>query len=190
MFYKPDMERALALYEQLSVRNPKNEVYLRDIALVSRSLANAADQRHEFERMRKLVDRAVEIDRERVRARSLDRPARLELSFDLSMLASWQEATGDRPGATLTFGEVLAIREELVRQDDRDEQAKDRLLYVLCALGKLHGELHEDAASARYYGRAVALGAELSRMNSRPNAQFAGLLKEAKEALARASGQK
>jgi len=188
MFYKPDLERALALYEQLAARDPGKDTHLRDIALVSRYLAGDAEKRGDFERGRRLVDRAVEIDRQRVRLRPLDRQAWLELSFDLSMLATWHEGTSDPRGAIRAFEEVLAIREDLVRQDDRDEQAKDRLLYVLCALGRLHGRLREYPESARYYGRAVNLGQELSRMSSRPNAQFAKLLEQAKEGAARANG--
>jgi len=72
-----------------------------------------------------------------------------------------------------------------VHRDNRDEQAKDRLLYVLCALGRLHRQQHRSAESTRYYRRAVDLGDELARINSRPNAQFLSLWKEAKEGLSR-----
>jgi len=183
MFYKRDTERALALYEQLSARPGGETRYQRDIALMCRTLAYKADP----DRQRKLVDRAIDIDRRRVEQRPLDREARLDLSFDLSMLATWHESTGDPRGAIPVFQQVLATREELVRQDPRDEQAKDRLLYALCALGEVHGRLHEYPESARYYRRAIDLAAELSKLNSRPNTQFAGLVAQAKEGLARAS---
>ena len=186
MFYKPDLERALALYEQLAARDPANERYQRDIALVSRNLSSRADERGEYDKLRSFAERAVQIDRRRVQQRPLDGKARLELSFDLSMLASWYEHTGDLEGAIRQFQEVLAIRAELVERDNRDEQAKDRLLYVLCALGRLHGEIKQYRDSARYYRRALDLGEGLSRMNSRPNSQFLGLMKEAREGLARA----
>ena len=184
MFFKPDLERALALYEQLAARGPQNSRFLRDIALVSRTLATQTDRRGDYERSRRLLDRAVEIDSQRVQQQPLDRQARLELSFDLSELATWHEHTNDLPGAVRVFEQVLAIRDDLVRQDDRDEQAKDRLLFVLCQLGRLHDRLHEYAESARYYRRAVDLGEALARGNSRPNQQFAGLLEMAKQSLA------
>jgi serine/threonine protein kinase len=189
MYYKPDLDRALILYEQLGARDPANDKYQSDIALISRMLSSKADEKGDFDRERRMANRAAEIDRRRAGNRPLDREARLELSFDLSMLASWHENTKDLAGAIHEFEEVLAIREDLVRRDPRDEQAKDRLLYVLCSLGRLHGQMHHNRESARYYRRALDLGEELSRIQSRPNAQFAGLVKAAKEGLAAADGR-
>ena len=186
---EPDMERSLALYEQLEAHTRSGR-YLRDIALLSHSAASEADRRHDFERMRKLLDRAIEIDTRRVAAQPLDRNASLDLSFDLSMLGTWHESSDDLQSAVEAFRKVLDIRVQLARLDERDEQAKDRLLYVLVTLGRLCGQLREYRESAGYYRRAVDLGAELTRLDSRPNAQFANLVAQAKAGLERANGRR
>ncbi|HLK66322.1 MAG TPA: hypothetical protein VKU19_22970 [Bryobacteraceae bacterium] len=95
MFYKHDMDRALSLYEQLAAHDPSNEIYPREIALVSRILASDAGDRHDYAKQRALIDRAGQIDRRRVKRKPIDREARLELSFDLSMLATWHENVHD-----------------------------------------------------------------------------------------------
>src|SRR5437764_819183 len=99
-----------------------------------------ADQTPSAE-MRPLIDRAIVIDRARTEREPLNRPAKLELTFDLSMLATYHAQAGQVQEAIHVFEDVLAIRESLVRADPRDEQAKDRLLYALVQLGRLHRRL-------------------------------------------------
>jgi tetratricopeptide (TPR) repeat protein len=182
-----DMNRALAIYEKLAARYPENAVYQRNIALMCRYLAGKHVK--ELATMRKLVDRAIEIDRRRVQTSPLDRAARLELSFDLSMLGSWHEMSGQVRQAANVFDEVRSIRQDLVHEDARDEQAKDRLLYVLVELARLHSKLQDSAQARGYYQQAVLIGEELSKQNSRPNNQFEQSLEAARKGLKELTGQ-
>jgi len=163
--------------------------YKRDVALMCRYLGTAAEERNDLQTAQPFIDRAIGIDRARVQAAPLDRIARLDLSFDLSVEGTIYKVSHDLPAAVRTFEEVLKMREELVRLDAHDEQAKDRLFFALCELGLLHGLLHEYPASAAYYRSAVSLGEALARTNSRPNEQFAERLQSATEGLAVATRQ-
>ncbi len=188
LFFKPDIERALVLNEQLAKRFPGESRYPRDIALLCRYIASKPAVTADLPRMRQLLDRAVEIDRSLAKAKPLDRRARLDLSFDLSDLGTWYEKSGDLRGALRMFEEVTAIRDDLVRQDGHDEQAKDRLFYALCQLGRLHGMLREYRESGRDYRSALTLGEELSRTHSQPH--ITQMLETARTGLARAIGQR
>jgi tetratricopeptide (TPR) repeat protein len=177
-----DLNRALTIYEQLGARYPQNAVYQRNIALVCRYLAG--NQGIELTTMRDFVNRAVEIDRRRVHGNPLDRPARLELSFDLSMLGTWHEKSGQVQQAAEVFEEVRSIRQQLVREDERDEQAKDRLLYVLVELGRLHTELQNPHKARVHYQQAIQIEEELSKNNSRSNLQSQQSVEAARKGLA------
>ena len=187
LFFKPDYERALQLYEQLAGANPQNGRYTRNIALLGRYITSAAVDANDLAKGRRHIDRAIEIDRARVKAAPLDRRARLDLSFDLSEEGTLYDHSANLPAAIHEFEEVLAIREELVKLDPHDEQARDRLFFVLCELGLLHNRLHEYGVSAKYNRRAVDLGESLARSDSRPNVQFADRLKLARAGLAMAN---
>ncbi len=178
LFYKPDYEGALKIYDDLARRFPKNPDHRRNIAMMARYIA-AGDA--PLERKKALLQRAVEIDRTRVRESPLDRVARLDLSFDLSELSDWHEDSGDVPGAIRTFDEVLQIREELVRLDPRDEQAKDRLFFALWREGKLHSAGKQASAARGYYRKAVELGEEIRLSTARPSAKLLERLKAMKE---------
>jgi tetratricopeptide (TPR) repeat protein len=134
--------------------------------------------------MRRLIDRAIAIDRARIERQPLNRPATLELTFDLSVLASWYKQSGQPREAIRVFQEVLATREELLRADPRDEQAKDRLLYVLVQLGQLYRQLGDRAKARPHFRKSVELAEELSRNGSRPNEQLPGNLAAARDGLA------
>jgi len=125
-FFSGDLEGALVLYQKLDARNE---------ALVSRMLAA---RETDDGRARRLIDRAIEIDTSQVAAKPRDRLSRLDLSFDLSMLGNWHKNRNETRAALGAFEKVLEIREQLVNEDARDEQAKDRLLFVLCEMGQLH----------------------------------------------------
>jgi tetratricopeptide (TPR) repeat protein len=187
LFWKPDLDRGLAIYEQLAERYPQNLRYRRSIATMCRYLAG--NYVNDLPKMRHFVDRAIEIDRQRVEVRPLDRGARLELSFDLSMLGSWHEMAGQVERSLEVFEEVRAIRQDLVSQDGRDEQVKDRLLYVLVELGRLHANVKNPQKARQYYEQAIHLGDELSQQNSRPNMQFQQSIEAARKGLAAAKAQ-
>jgi len=180
LFWKPDYRRALALYEELQARHPDDPQNERNIALLCRYMAEHSSEQE----MRRLIDRAISIDQARAQREPLNRPAKLELSFDLSMLGSWYERTGQVLDAIRVFENVLTIREELVRVDPRDEQAKDRLLYVLVKLGKLQRSRGERAAARDYFSKSIELGEELSRNNPRPNYQLRDNLAAARDGMA------
>jgi hypothetical protein len=177
-----DRNRALTIYEQLATRYPQKPGYQRNIALICRYLAGVPGT--DLTTRRNFVNRAVEIDRRRVEASPLDRLARLDLSFDLSMLGSWHELSAEVQQAVEVFEEVRSIRQELVREDERDEQAKDRLLYVLVELGRLHTELQNPHQARLYYQQAIQIGEELSKNNSRPNLQSQQSVEAARKGLA------
>ena len=189
LFYKPDFERALVLYEQLTQRNPQKASYTRNVALMCRYISGTTLKQHDFQKTRRLIDRAVGIDRGRVQAAPLDRLARLDLSFDLSQESSLDVMQHDLRTATRASEEVLAIREELVRLDARDEQAQDRLFYALVELAWLRRQSHDYAAASECYTRAVHLGEALARTNARPNTQFAMTLRSARDGVTWANSQ-
>jgi hypothetical protein len=100
------------------------------------------------------------------------------------MLGSWHELSAEVQQAVEVFEEVRSIRQGLVREDERDEQAKDRLLYVLVELGRLHTELQNPHQARLYYQQAIQIGEELSKNNSRPNLQSQQSVEAARKGLA------
>lgn len=184
-YFQNEYEKALPIYEQLLASRPNDPTWQRNVALLSRYLG----YKHLAERDRsfQLFERAIEIDRRRVAAKPLDRLALLDLSFDLSMMGTWHDERKDSRSALPCFEEVLRLREDLVRKDPKDEQARDRLLYALVEIGRHEGALGFWTRARDHYARAVELGRELQRINSKPNSQFAGLIAKARAGLDLAS---
>ncbi len=165
-------QKQFSVYTELSERllrmHPRDGSLQRYAALGHKYLA--AEEIPLAERLRH-AERALELDRANLQTKPGDPAARLDLTFDMSMMANIVSHTGDRQGAAKQYREVVAVRRELHDADPANARFTERLAAGLEFLGlelAATGELDKarDAfEEARRIGEALAgkLGAGLDQ---------------------------
>jgi eukaryotic-like serine/threonine-protein kinase len=141
----PHMERALELYSRLLAAKPGDSNRKRNVALChkymgaillmsdgSRPVASGSARGLAH------LQEAVRLDGERLAAEPHDPQAKLDYSFDLSVLGSSQVDRAEYADAVQSFERVLAVRRELVATDPANVQSRDRLADTLVRLGAAH----------------------------------------------------
>jgi len=140
---------AVSIWEELLAKSPANATWQRNAALghkytAGRLLALGQDLALAELHLR----RAEDLDEGLVRARPLDRGARMDLSFDLSQDGFLQWRRFNNPArARDLYGKALAIREELAQSDPSDARLKDRISYLRYQIGLLELESGNPAAA-------------------------------------------
>src|SRR5262249_27791379 len=104
--------------------------------LVAKTLGSSLIDLRRYDEAEPNVKRALAIDEQRVGANPSSALARLDLSFDSSLLATLRENHKDYRGALAYWERTIAVRKELVEADPKDARAKGRLTFAY--LGSSH----------------------------------------------------
>jgi non-specific serine/threonine protein kinase/serine/threonine-protein kinase len=138
------------IHEKLLSLAPGNTSRMRNLALVHRYMSGDYN-RVDRARAREHALKAVGLDEKRVQADGRDAQAKLDLSFDLSMVATSYRLHQDLDNAVLFARRCLEIRRSLWQADPENYQARDRLVYALNLLAlNLESKANRQEAHALY----------------------------------------
>jgi hypothetical protein len=153
-FARRDYPGFLAVAEQLQRQFPGKDSYQRNVGLGHKYLAGqtpALAARLEHARQ------AERIDTQRLAAAPDDADRKLDLSFDLSMLASLSAEGGDWRASREYFARTVAIRRELAAADPRNARYQERLGAGLLYLAFASLYLDDLADASRHVDAAGAI---------------------------------
>lgn len=153
-FARKDFTSFLSVAERLRRRFPAKDSYQRNVALGHKYLSSRpspAAERLAHARQAELVDR------ERLAAQPDNADRKLDLSFDLSMLATLSAESGDWVSAKDYFGRTVAIRRELAASDPRNARYQERLTAALLYLGFANLHLQDSTAAGPHFEEATTL---------------------------------
>jgi tetratricopeptide (TPR) repeat protein len=139
---QPYMERALEMFQALLDARPADSDRKRNVALCHKYLAGYfldSDPLRSIHHARV----AAQLDGERVAADAHNAAAKLDYSFDLSLLADYSIAREEYREALGYFTEALSLRRALWEADRVDVRVADRLVYMLTRAGETHVILEE-----------------------------------------------
>lgn len=153
-FARRDFPRFLAVAEQLHRQFPAQDSYYRNVALGHKYLSGISTT---WEQQYSHAREAERIDTDRLAADPGNADRKLDLSFDLSMLASLSGDRNDWRSAKDYFARTLAIRRELVGADPRNARYQQRLAAALLYVGFAHLYLEDSAAAAAAFDEAAPL---------------------------------
>lgn len=128
------MERALEIFQRLLDAKPADLNRKRNVALCHKYLGNTTTGLPQAELERHLLE-ALRLDGERVAAEPLNPQAKLDYTFDLSMLGTQALGRNAPDEAMRRFDEALALRRDLWEADRANVQARDRLAAILMRAG-------------------------------------------------------
>ena len=117
--------RALQMFEALLAAHPGDEEAQRSMALASKTLGSALLNLDRLDEAEPHLVRALAIDEKRVAASPNSAPARLDLSFDLSLLATLRMNREDYRGA-LEYLESHDRRPQGARRCRSERRARER----------------------------------------------------------------
>jgi hypothetical protein len=162
-FARRDYPGFLAVAERLHHQFPAKDSYHRNVALGHKYLSGNAETREErFAHARE----AERIDSERLAAEPGNTERKLDLSFDLSMLASYSGDRGDWRAAQDYFARTVAIRRELAAADPRNARYQERLAAGLLYLGFAHLYRKDPAAGAAFDEAAPLIDSAAAHLTS------------------------
>ena len=118
------------MFEALLAAHPGDEEAQRSMALASKTLGSALIDLKRSDEAEPHFVRALAIDEKRVAASPNSAVARLDLSFDLSLLATLRMNREDYRGALEYWNRTIAARKALVDADPNDARAKGRLAFA------------------------------------------------------------
>jgi eukaryotic-like serine/threonine-protein kinase len=156
------MEKALDIFQRLLDRRPSDTSRMRNVALCHKNLSGwfeTTDRARALEH----AQRAAEIDRRRVELEPHNATAKLDYSFDLSMLGSWHSLRGNYRTALGYFEQALAIRRELWEADRADVRARDRMAAMLAYVGHTYVQLGQGAEARRSLEEAMSHAEDIQR---------------------------
>jgi tetratricopeptide (TPR) repeat protein len=140
--------RALEMFEVLLAARPDDDDARRSVARASKTLGSTLNDLHRYTEAEAYYARALAIDEGRVAALPRSSQAQLDLSLDLSLLATLRMNYDDPRGALTFWGRTIAVRKALVDADPKDARARGRLAfaylrssYVRAVLGDFDGGL-------------------------------------------------
>ena len=119
------------------------------MALASKTLGSALIDLKRYDEAEPHFVRALAIDEKRVAASPNSAVARLDLSFDLSLLATLRMNRGDYRGALEYWNRTIAARKALVDADANDARAKGRLAFAYLRSSSTRVELGDFAGGTR-----------------------------------------
>lgn len=122
--------RALGMFEAMLASRPGDEALRRSVARASKTLGSSLNDLHRYDEAETHYARALAIDESRVNAAPNSALAQLDLSLDLSLLATLKMNRDDNRGAWPYWERTIAIRLALVSADPKDARAKGRLAYA------------------------------------------------------------
>lgn len=172
-FARRDFSSFLAVAEKLHRQFPAKDSYYRNVALAHKYLSSqeaSAAKRLEHART------AERIDRERLSNEPDNADRKLDLSFDLSMLATLTSENGDWSAAKAYFERTVAIRRELSAADPRNARYQERLTAGLLYLGFALLYLEDPEAADAQFGEAGAVLESLTPQLTPGNVQELGAL--------------
>jgi serine/threonine protein kinase/tetratricopeptide (TPR) repeat protein len=163
--------QSMGEYEAALAADPAHERTRFAVALNAKTLAAIETQLGAFPAATQYAVRALEVDRARLAANPKDASIPLDVSFDLSELAEAQIGRKDLPAALATYQQAVAIREDLLRQDPKNERFRDRVAYINGKIGLLLIEMGRPAEAERYIRREFdllqALAADVNMVATR-----------------------
>jgi non-specific serine/threonine protein kinase/serine/threonine-protein kinase len=109
--------------------------------------------------------RAEALDQQRVAAEPGDALAKLDLSFDLSLAATYYSKTGRFEQALAKYTQTLEIRRALSEADPRDVRTRGRLAFAYLRVGDTLLSLHKSRAAIAHFRRAAAISEDLTTNN-------------------------
>ena len=107
------------------------------MALNAKTIAAIETQLGDFTAATRDANRALELDEARRKANPKDVNTPLDVAFDLSELAEAAIGRHDFAPALASYQRSLAIREELLRRDPKNERLVDRVAYMNGKIGLL-----------------------------------------------------
>jgi len=140
--------RALEMFEALLAARPDDDEARRSVARAAKTLGSSLNDLKRYQEAEPHLARALAIDERRVAALPHSAQAQLDLSLDLSLLATLRMNYDDPRGALSFWGRTIAVRKALVDADPKDARARGRLAfaylrssYVRAVLGDFAGGL-------------------------------------------------
>jgi non-specific serine/threonine protein kinase/serine/threonine-protein kinase len=126
---KQHYNRALELYRQQMALKSDDWNAVRNVALMHKYLGGIYEDTEPAEILRHLMA-AEELDSMRVKANPQDQSARLDHSFDLSMIGTYYSRQADHAKAAEYFEQVVAIRRQLWEDEPKNDRARNRYFYA------------------------------------------------------------
>jgi non-specific serine/threonine protein kinase/serine/threonine-protein kinase len=131
---------ALEIYQRQMATRPNEWNTVRNVALAHKYLGGIYEETDPAEILHHLMA-AEELDSMQVKAHPKDRNARLDHSFDLSMLGTYFARQDDFPKSAGYFDQVVNIRKQLHEDEPKDNRVRNRYVYALLvsANGQMRG---------------------------------------------------
>jgi tetratricopeptide (TPR) repeat protein len=155
------MARALEIYERLLAAKPDDPNRKRNVALCHKYLGDPTSGLPPAETERHLLE-ALRLDGERLAAEPLNPQAKLDYTFDLSVLGTLAFTRNAPHEAVRRFEEALALRRELWAADRANVQARDRLAAMLVRAGAARVAAGQTTAGEALLHESVEVARSLS----------------------------
>lgn len=157
-------EEALDVFARSLARQPNHPDRLRNVALAHKYLAGTAEEA-DLDAFLEHVSQAQQLDARRVALAPTDRRARLDLTYDISMLATYHAKLREYGPAAGLAAQVVKEREALLAAEPKDVTLRSTYasaLYQLGAhqmtLGDWRAARQSTASAAREYETLVRQG--------------------------------
>jgi tetratricopeptide (TPR) repeat protein len=151
----PVWQQTLAYYESVLRTTPDAARAQRNVALMSKYLAQVLDAVERRDEALPHFRRAVDLDEKRLHAAPDNRLVQFDAAISYAGLAVALENKGEFAEAAALFEQSLALRRRVVEADPKDVQARERLgvgLSTMVRIERKRGNL----SRAREYGREAA----------------------------------
>jgi eukaryotic-like serine/threonine-protein kinase len=157
-----DYQAATEIFEELLSNRPGDEQRLRDAALGHKYIGGILKEGPQPDEALPHLRRAEELDQRRTEVHPEDRQAKLDLSFDYSQDAEFQNSRRkDLPAALALYRKTLAIREELSASDPSDIRVRDRVRSVEIEISRILLALNRPVEAAPHLQRSVQMSGAL-----------------------------
>src|SRR5262245_13075348 len=131
------MEQALELFEKLLAAKPDDLDRKRNVALCHKYLSSyfgATDPR----RWHQHALKAAELDAERMRAEPQNAQAKVDYTFDISILGEYHTSQAQYDQALPYYEEALAMRRDLSERDRANAHGRSVLALTLTSVAGVH----------------------------------------------------
>jgi non-specific serine/threonine protein kinase/serine/threonine-protein kinase len=157
--------KALEMFEALLILHPDDREAQRSAALAHKTLGSTLLELHRAAEARSEVLKALELDEKRTGADPNSALAQLDLSFDLSLLASLSANQGDFAGAVAYWQRTIRVRRSLVDADPRDVRARDRLVFAYLWSSEARRNLNDPRGAIKDATNALTLSEAMASAN-------------------------
>jgi non-specific serine/threonine protein kinase/serine/threonine-protein kinase len=157
--------KALETFQSFLSAHPASAEEQRNVARCEKNLCSNLLDLGEPVAAMEHCRKAEALDSQRVAENAGDALAKLDLSFDLSLAATYYFNTGKLDQALAKYTQTLDIRRALSEVDPRDVRARGRLAFAYLRVGSTLVRLRKPRAAIEHSRRALAISEELTANN-------------------------